>query len=59
MKAWEYKQVAIEITEVIQGRTEGLLNELGVDGWELVSAVQREKAGHSHDVYFFFKRERT
>jgi len=56
MAQWEYKRVKFEVTEVPKPVFEKQLCDLGSAGWELVAAVQHEIHGHSHEVYFVFKR---
>ncbi len=53
---WEYKRVNLDIQDVPEPRFEVELNRLGKAGWELVSVVQHERHGYSHEVHLVFKR---
>lgn len=53
---WRYKRVDIDITDVGGVRFEERLDGLGADGWELVTALQHERHGYSHEVHLLFKR---
>lgn len=61
---WEYKTVNIKNKPSWSGgkfdesEINKTINELGVDGWELVSAVSaNETLGDSRSIIVFFKRE--
>jgi hypothetical protein len=54
---WRYKRVDLDIAEVNQAVFEERLNRLGAEGWELVTALQHERHGYSHEVHLLFKRE--
>ena len=59
MKKWEYKYIKCKkgkgILSVSRGVNEEQLNELGKEGWELVSTLQFDMAGTQ--VAMIFKRE--
>ena len=46
---WQYKQVARKLSESMPNEDE--LNQLGKDGWELVSVLN-----HADVLYLYFKR---
>jgi hypothetical protein len=50
---WEYKDL-VRDGEAAPLPTEGELNRLGAEGWELVGTVQEGSR-----VHFYFKRERV
>jgi len=68
---WEYKTVTVENYEYVfdvgngvhedwrskdlNSGIDGLLNELGLDGWELVSVTHRSESKSNR---FYFKREK-
>ncbi|MFO0665843.1 MAG: DUF4177 domain-containing protein [Polyangiaceae bacterium] len=56
MHKFEYKRVTVDIVEVEKATFEENLNALGKQGWELVSAFDRERGGNSKEVFFIFKR---
>lgn len=53
---WEYRRVDLDIAQVAKAGFEQTLNALGAEGWELVSAIQHERHGYSHEVHLVFKR---
>jgi hypothetical protein len=59
---WEYKTVKLAAKGFLGGKIkeyelEALLNDLGADGWELVSAFGTNKSyGQTRDVVAIFKR---
>jgi len=61
MTSWEYK--IEKTTKSMWGgkdktNVDELLNNLGRDGWELVSVVPDTATGTLSGYHFFFKRER-
>ena len=65
MQRWEYKTIKLKTTGWLTGGElnaadfDGILNELGDDGWELISAFDTNQAyGASLDVVAVFKRLR-
>jgi hypothetical protein len=53
---WEYRRLDVEIGEVSSEDFEKQLNDLGAEGWELVSTIQHERHGYSREVHLVFKR---
>ena len=53
---WRYRRVDVDIGDVADPTFEGRLDQLGEEGWELVTAVQHARHGYSHEVHFVFKR---
>ena len=59
---WEYQTVKLNIegtwgVKFDVDKTQNFANDLGAEGWELVSAFAiNEGAGHSKEVVFIFKR---
>lgn len=59
---WEYKTIKLSTTGFIGGKLDEdkldqLMNNLGRDGWELVSAFDTNQSyGASRDVIAIFKR---
>lgn len=53
---WEYKRVPCEPNELQEGEIDVRLAELGNEGWELVTSVQKERHGHTSQLHLFFKR---
>jgi hypothetical protein len=53
---WEYKRVDLDIGDVAGAGFESQLDGIGGEGWELVTAVQHERHGYSHEVHLVFKR---
>lgn len=56
MTRWMYKRVTFDIVEVSEEPFEKKLNELGEQGWELVSTFDRERGGNSKECFVLFKR---
>ena len=62
MTRWEYKTIKVAATGFLGGKLdspafEALLNGLGRDGWELVSAFDTNQSyGQTRDVVAVFKR---
>lgn len=62
MTIWEYKTVRIHTTGFYGGDfdtpdAEKLLNDMGAEGWELVSSLETNTShGHTEDLVFVFKR---
>lgn len=56
MTKFSYKRLMIDIMELGEPSFEAKLNELGAEGWELVSSFDRERGGNSKECYFLFKR---
>jgi NADPH:quinone reductase-like Zn-dependent oxidoreductase len=52
---WEYKVV---VDQPGGTTAEQLLNQMGRDGWELVSVVAVQREGATNGVYFFKRPER-
>lgn len=57
MHKYEYKRVTVDIVDVEKPTFEEGLNALGAQGWELVSAFDRERGGNSKEVFFIYKRQ--
>jgi hypothetical protein len=63
---WEYKTIVQEVrssTFDLQGQTglspdaiEPVLNQLGMEQWELVSSNTVASAGHTKQILYFLKR---
>ena len=60
---WEYQTVKLNVVGTWGGinfdtnETQNFANQLGADGWELVSAFSvNEGAGYSKEIVFIFKR---
>jgi hypothetical protein len=54
---WEYRVLdAVELGQVVKGSTEGALNKLGADGWELVAI---EPSAPSRTGVYYFRRPNT
>ncbi len=49
---WEYKSVSVQSAKFYE-ESDGTLNEMGRQGWELVAAINRDDRGR---VEFVFKR---
>jgi len=56
MTKWTYKRVVFDVLQVMDDDFEGKLNELGAEGWELVSTFDRERGGNSKECFFLFRR---
>ncbi|MCZ6855707.1 MAG: DUF4177 domain-containing protein [Gammaproteobacteria bacterium] len=65
MTQWEYRTAKVRAGGVFSTKIDDLdmedyMNELGVEGWELVSAISPVMAGgYSKEVILMFKREGT
>ena len=65
MERWEYKTIKVKATGFIGGEVEtedieAKLNNLGRDGWELVSSFPTAASnGYTRYVLFVFKRKST
>lgn len=66
MEQWEYKIISPEVkgwvNKKIDPKTEQLLNELGNDGWELVSIAPLKSGGWdtgSEKFVLIFKRKKA
>jgi hypothetical protein len=59
MHGWEYKRLDLDIADVAGGAFEDRLQALGAARWELVTAIQHERHGYSHEVHLVFKRPRN
>jgi hypothetical protein len=64
MQNWEYKTIKLNTTGGLAGgildieKFDGILNELGSNGWEMVSAFDTNQSyGASRDVIAVFKRQ--
>lgn len=61
---WEYKTIKLGTHGLLGGKfdehqLEGMMNMLGEDGWELVTAFDTNQAyGETRDVVVMFKREK-
>jgi hypothetical protein len=55
---WEYMSLKSDERSVFGGTVDVKLTEMGTLGWELVGLTQRERHGTSHEVVFFFKRQK-
>jgi len=61
---WEYKTVKLETKGIFGGKfdetkLDNFMNQLGVQGWELVSSFSTNQSfGESRDVVVIFKREK-
>ena len=61
---WEYRTMKVATGGFVGGKLDvtkldGLMNSLGADGWELVSAFDTNQSyGASRDVVAVFKRPR-
>lgn len=64
MQKWEYKTIKVKTTGLTGGildttNFDGVLNQAGIDGWELVSVLSTNMAyGSSREVVAVFKRLR-
>ena len=56
MSKWAYKRITFDIFEITEEGFERTLNELGSEGWELISSFDRERGGNSKECFFIFKR---
>ncbi|MEW4369570.1 DUF4177 domain-containing protein [Paenibacillus kandeliae] len=62
MSQWEYKTIKLEPGGFLGGKVDmdelqGTLNDLGFDGWELVSSFDTTiSQGSSREVILIFKR---
>ena len=56
MTKWSYKRLTFDILEIAEADFEAKLNQVGGEGWELVSMFDRERGGHSKECFFLFKR---
>ena len=68
MKKFEYKTIFMDVSKFYKwtGKVdfkseemETVLNDLGNEGWELVSTDSSNQMGTTQGVYLFFKRIRT
>ena len=59
MNAIEYKRITLPIIDVAKPELETQLNQLGSEGWELVSVISHEKHGYSAETHLIFKRPKT
>jgi hypothetical protein len=57
MTKWTYKRVVFDVLQVLEDGFEKKLNELGAEGWELISTFDRERGGNSKECFFLFRRE--
>ncbi|MCE5171626.1 DUF4177 domain-containing protein [Paenibacillus profundus] len=63
MEQWEYKTLKIKTGGFLGGKVdeksfEDELNQLGMDGWELVSCFDTSLSGQTTDVISVFKRRK-
>jgi len=42
---------------VIETDSIDIVNELGMQGWEMISVVPYQQNGYTHEYLFYFKRE--
>ena len=56
MTKWAYKRITFDIFEIAEPDFEAKLNDVGKDGWELISSFDRERGGSSKECFFMFKR---
>jgi hypothetical protein len=56
MIKWAYKRITVDIFEITEPDFETKLNEVGQEGWELISSFDRERGGNSKECFFIFKR---
>lgn len=56
MTKWAYKRITFDIFEIMEPDFESKLNDVGKDGWELISSFDRERGGSSKECFFMFKR---
>ena len=56
MTRWTYKRVMFDIMDLETKDFEVKLNDIGREGWELVSTFDRERSGSSKECFFLFKR---
>lgn len=56
MPRYVYKRVMFDIMVLEEPSFEVKLNELGAEGWELISTFDRERGGNSKECYFLFKK---
>ncbi len=57
MAKWAYKRVTFGLLQIDTPEFEAKINELGGEGWELVTCFDRERGGSSRECFFLFKRE--
>ncbi|UZJ64914.1 DUF4177 domain-containing protein [Sphingobacterium sp. KU25419] len=62
MRRFEYKTIKIEPqgfwgTKLDEAKIDEILNELGSQGWEMVSMQDLELGGNSWSFHYTFKRE--
>jgi hypothetical protein len=50
MKTWEYKTIKV-------GMNAMMVNEMGKDGWELISAIPDPQSSSINYLFYTFKRE--
>ena len=56
MTKWAYRRITFDIFEITEADFETKLNEVGKEGWELISSFDRERGGNSKECFFIFKR---
>jgi len=62
MKRFEYKTLKIKVTgfwntELDLDHVDSTLNEMGSQGWELISIESKSISGSDYFYYYTFKRE--
>jgi hypothetical protein len=57
MNRYEYMTIKTDILRLEDADLLARLNDLGAQGWNLVTAIPQEKHGYSHAVHLLFSRE--
>ena len=52
----EQRVLAIDRSESMNETLDAAMQDVGAAGWELVSSVGRERHGHSHEFFLFFRK---
>lgn len=56
MNRYEYRTMQAPIERLGDASFVRDLNEIGAEGWMLVTAIPRERHGYSHEVHLLFSR---